>query len=190
MRSCRTHGELNPSHWIKSGRSKKGTQLYKCNLCLKSAHANHYARNKEKVIEKVQEYKRNNPDKIVEIRREYFQRTKDEKRPQRNLEKKRWNKKNLDKRRAAQSRTRAKSIALVNDSYVVQQLCRDSFLKAHQIPKELIELKRITMLVKRCIKQAKQNNLIKRIQEKIDERQSKKHESTKRKNAARIRGDV
>lgn len=64
---CKHHGNLFIDAVIKSGH-RDGKQRYKCRMCMKRLHANHYANNKLKIRERHRAYFESNPDKIRDIK--------------------------------------------------------------------------------------------------------------------------
>ncbi len=69
---CPNHGELFLKDVIKSGKIKRtGEQQYKCKVCMSKFHKKHYQDNKEKVLGNNSQYRKNNPDKIKELWKNY-----------------------------------------------------------------------------------------------------------------------
>ena len=75
---CKKHGSLFLKNVIKSGKGRLiGEQRYKCRECMRELHKNYYQRNKDYVLNKCSDYKKNNPDKIKEIRIKYKEKNND-----------------------------------------------------------------------------------------------------------------
>lgn len=70
--NCKKHGALFLEDVIKGGKSRwTDEQRYKCRYCMKDTHKKYYERNKEYVKQKCFEYKKNNPEKVKELRINY-----------------------------------------------------------------------------------------------------------------------
>jgi hypothetical protein len=69
VKKCASHGSLYMEDVIKSGKTKAGTQLYKCRQCMSDFHAAHYALHKANVRLKQQHYRKANPERVRATRR-------------------------------------------------------------------------------------------------------------------------
>lgn len=175
---CRAHGNLKIEDCIKSGKGRQGEQQYKCRACMKDIHKKHYIKNTPKVLLKTQEYRLKNPEKVAEIHRNYWLKTKDDTKQQDYARRKKWAIANKDKIQKRAKRLKAYYVDELQDAYVKQQLVKGTGLKHSDIPKALVDLKRATMLVKRSIYQTKESDYLLKIQEKLDDRKNKKHKPT------------
>jgi hypothetical protein len=137
VKTCIHHGELTLAHVNKAGVNK-----YRCKLCMQASHARHYQRHKDKVAKKTKEWRQANPEKVREMRRAY---QPDYRRKLRTTE---------------QRRRYTKYVAsTVNDTYVRHLLVgKSKDLTRADMPKELVELKRLAIQLKRVIRRARERN--------------------------------
>lgn len=76
IKTCKKHGDLTLDGLIKSGKNKDGTQRFRCKKCMKEIHHANYLKNKEHIITKSEEYKKNNPDKVKQWRKNDYEKFK------------------------------------------------------------------------------------------------------------------
>jgi hypothetical protein len=106
--------------------SAKDGRSSTCKKCHKVIQAKYYKENKEKVALHGAKYYEKNKEKIAISRAKY-------------------NKENKEKKLALRRKYKIKAIDTLNDCYVKEKLR----IKGIDIPQELIELKRIQLLIKR-----------------------------------------
>lgn len=158
IKTCKTHGELTQDKCIKSGASKKGTQLYRCKLCMQEMHRTHYLKNKEKLLQRSSEYRAANPEKVKESKQKHakklWQSNKDNPqfREQHRANARKWRQDNATAERARDRRYSKRVVTELADPYIRDKLKRGTTLKNEDLPQELIELKRTVMLTKRLIR--------------------------------------
>ena len=61
---CEIHGTLHHQDLVMQGKSPSGIQIYKCKKCRRDTYKNHYENNKNEILKKHAEYRKNNPEKI------------------------------------------------------------------------------------------------------------------------------
>lgn len=171
---CPTHGDLYLKDVIKAGKSRyTGIQNYKCRVCHQQIKKEYYKRNKEYVLAKCQEYKNKNPEKIREIKnaskRKMFAIDAEKYRKKRD----KYDKNNPEKKRARQKRFQRNAIENLTDSYVKQQIVRNTDLKHKDIPQPVVEMSRDIMKLKRFIKYSKCKG-------EIENGENNKHENVAR----------
>jgi hypothetical protein len=157
LKTCEIHGKLYSKDLIKSGKTPAGTQQYKCKECMKILHRNHFQKNKEKVCLKTKLYRINNPDKVKQYymndKKNRLKRISQER--MRNKIYREKNKEILARKSNALKRKRRQEL---HDTYIARLLSeRHSELSTKDIPKSMIEIKRILIKMKRMIRHEKQN---------------------------------
>lgn len=148
IKNCPKHGALTITQVTTSGRSKSGA-IFRCKECLKISHKKFYEKNKEKVKKKQQEYKEKDPVKYKEGKnrsnKKYAHKYK-EKEKQRN---KKWRCSNVEHLRKLKEKRTISYIENLPDTYIRDILTRRSPLSAKDIPDSIVEIKRVSMLIKR-----------------------------------------
>lgn len=144
---CLRHGERRESEVVKAGTHRSGQMRYKCKECQKEQHARHYQRHKEEVRKKTQEWRKKNPE-LRKLQHERY-------RKNRSLDaifKEKTRLKKYEELHPERKRLYSKQqIENLSDVYVKRLLIeRDKFQKK-DINHNLIELKRITVQIKRHI---------------------------------------
>lgn len=173
--NCKVHGKLylEKNEVIKQG-IRKGQQAYRCKQCMKESHVKHYQKHKGKIKIAHQRYKEKDPLKYRQMKNESKRRLWHVHKEKYGKIRNDWDKKNPEKKRARNKKYKDKAIKFLTDRYVKHQLCRDTSLKASDLPKSLIELKRALLLIKRKVKEMKEVGKINETLEKLNDYQNKK----------------
>jgi hypothetical protein len=141
---CRKHGELLEAQVIRAGKVDD-RQLYKCKECRKEIRRKNYDKNKDKILSSQKLYKKNNLQKVLEIKRisnrKYHLRNKEK----RNLLSREYDKKN----RLSVSIKR--QVEYVYDSYAKQNIGRRFGLKQSQVSDDYAARERDVILIKRSL---------------------------------------
>lgn len=74
---CKHHGRVYLKDALIHGFKVDGSIKYRCKLCQNIRQKNYYKQNKDYVLKKTFEYRKNNPEKIKEIRANYSRRKND-----------------------------------------------------------------------------------------------------------------
>ena len=74
---CGKHGDLFINGVIKNYKKAKGDYSYKCKACRKDVSQNYYKNNKDYVLTKAAEWRKKNPDRVKQIRVNYWERMND-----------------------------------------------------------------------------------------------------------------
>lgn len=165
-KTCKHHGQLNQEDIIKSGVSN-GKQQYKCKLCMKVLHRKNYEKNKDSILKKAREYKKNTfgwRKKASAYDAKYRAQNPEK----RKISDAKYRSKNLQKRRSQQSQRRKKEVEALADSYVKGKICRGTNLVASDIPQSLVEFKRALMKMNIKIRQIKRENKLTLLTEKLE----------------------
>ena len=148
---CKTCNEEKPLDLFVKNKECSDGHEYLCLSCRKEYKAKYYIKNKEEIKKKNKIYWFVNREKCLQINKNYYQKNL----VNGLLQRKKWRESNPEKVRAFyqkhQYKTRICSKNLT-DSYVKSQLTKRTLLCNKEIPQELIELKRIQMLIKREIR--------------------------------------
>lgn len=136
---CKTHGELLEAQLNKCG-IKNGNQRYKCKICAKAIRDKNYQKNKEKTLKKQADWRKNNKEKITEIKKLSYHKNK-----------------NNDNQKTRRKKYWAHGVGSLTDTYVRGLMHRDSNLNMRDIPDELVELKRVILKIKRQIKEKRKD---------------------------------
>ncbi len=152
-KECASHGKLYRDDVIKSGKTKAGTEQYKCRYCMKEMHDKHYALNKAKVLLKRKEYREQHPDKVKESHRMSAKKNRHKHIVSTNLYKKEWDK---------------KSTAELKDRYIKKALVKRTGLSMSDIPQALIDCKRALLQLQRNVKKRKDTEKFNSIEEKLN----------------------
>lgn len=169
MKKCVTHGALYKDDVIKAGKNRSGEQCYKCKMCMKELHKKHYELNKTKVSLKHKEYRENNRDKRRETKRLSRIRNDTPKQRQATRERwERWKEKNPERASILKREIKKAAVKNLNDSYIKQQLLRNTNLKSDEIPDILVDLKRTMMAIRRTIKRKNDGNKLLQLEELLN----------------------
>lgn len=171
---CSKHGDCFYPDVIKSGIDKtNGKQKFRCKQCVKIIRANHYKNNKEKVLEAHKIYKNRDPERYKNIKnssnRKCWAKNR-EKYIKKSIE---WDNKNKDKKSARQKRSKNKKVAELHDVYIKQNLVAGTKLKHAHISKDMVDITREILKIKRIIK-------LKQTEKEIINDKNTKHETTER----------
>lgn len=132
VKICKVHGGLTRSEvYIKKDLKMRFKYRFLCKKCALEG--------KKKYNKNYRDLKRNDESFHIKARKSRME----------------WQINNLDKSRLLSSKTQKKRVYNLVDSYVRTRLLARSILKYKDIPKELIELKRLAMMLKRAIKEYK-----------------------------------
>lgn len=137
MMNCKHHGELTPDKLIKKGKGKKGEQLYRCRQCMKDLHDKFYEINKEIVLQKQKEYKKQYPEKIALAHAKSAKKYRDRDRERNNETKRIWDRKQTE---------------MLGDRYIKKLIAKRSNISETMITQSLIECKRAIILLKKGMK--------------------------------------
>lgn len=152
-KTCKHHGILNQKDIVKAGIAY-GKQRYKCRICLKFLHKKHYENNKDVVLKKTKEYKKNHPN-WEEIKKISDAKYRINNKDSLNQAHARYRMKNLDKRRAVEKDRKKVYRETLADPYIKDQIAYGSNLKHSDIPQALVEFKRVVYMLKRKIRENK-----------------------------------
>lgn len=128
---CKIHGGLNRSQVTKSN-LYKNKRYYKCKECHRIISYKWAKLNKDKILKSIKDFKKNNNEKY---KKSYMK----------------YNRKNAHRRKFYEK----EKVKNLTDRYVISKLTKGSSLKKSDIPKELIEIKRQLLLLKRLKKENK-----------------------------------
>jgi hypothetical protein len=151
IKTCKKHGDLTREQVVKKSKNKEGKILYRCKACLKEYHRNHYVKNTEKLLNKTKKFNEENRERYLSRKKIYSQRYRENHR-----EEERARIRDLDR----------KYRESLDDRYIRKTLTRRTSIKQYEIPQAMVELKKITMLVKRKLKDINKEKLIKNLLEK------------------------
>lgn len=171
---CGVEKELSPEHFLKT-RHVSGTRYRRdCRSCKAATVKAWKAKNREKVLAYNRQYARKraatlspekremqnakvrldraeNPEKHKAYRQKYYRKNKESIRDKCA----KWRKKNPDKLREYVRKSSAASREKLNSCYIRTYLTMGTTLKAKDIPQELVEAKRLQLLIARKIKENK-----------------------------------
>lgn len=142
LKKCDIHGDLKRDQVVKRDKDKEGKILWRCKECLHKCQKNHYKKNKDKILEKHKNYRKENTEVVALIRKNYYEKVKDTKEYKANY------------RKNARARDRKKTEELA-DGYIKKLLVRGSSLQYKDIPDELVKLGRDIYKLKRIMKNRK-----------------------------------
>ena len=149
-KTCIHHGALNITQVIKAG-FEYGQQRYKCRLCMKRMHAEHYKANREKVLAKHAIYRKENPEKVRETKRNWFIKAISN-RAEYSRKNKEYRKRKRDLLALYDKDKKRKHYRELADYYVRKLMIGRSKLSSKDIPIEAVEACRAILLLKREIK--------------------------------------
>lgn len=145
--NCKHHGSRKEDEVIKAGLNRSGTIRFKCKECQKESHRDHYERHKDNVKSKVLEWRKNNPELKKEQEKRYRKNMSEEAQKKHKIRMHIQNIKDRDKnkKRAFFDRNN------LTDKYIKSLLKDSNGFSNSDINKDLIDLKRITIILKRTI---------------------------------------
>ena len=166
IKNCYKHGPLTIKQVTTSGRSKSGT-AFRCKECLKISHARHYIKHKEKIDEKVRAYKAKDPEKYKQIKsrsnKKYAYKYKEKERERNKI----YRMANVEHIRKLNHERTILYVENLPDTYIRDILSRRSPLSSRDIPIDMVEIKRASMLIKRIgLDEGRQNRLNKLTEER------------------------
>ena len=148
--SCKTCDRQRTAEWKRANkeRVKEYNKKYKAKLC-----ASLSTQEKEKLKEKLREVsrvrRRENPEKHKAYRKKYYSKNKEKIK----LKVAKWNKENPDTLREYVRRSATVSREKLNSCYIRAFLTAGTTLKAKDIPQELVDAKRLQLMITRKIKE-------------------------------------
>lgn len=148
IKNCPKHGALTITQVTTSGRSKSGA-IFRCKECLKISHQKYWVKHKEKVKQKQLEYKEKDPEKHREIKSRSNKKHAHKYRHKANIRNKVYRKVNIDHIRNLDKKRTIFYVENLPDTYIRDILTRRSPLSASDIPDSIVEIKRVSMLIKR-----------------------------------------
>lgn len=141
VKNCIKHGALTIDQVVKAGKHNSGNPAFKCRLCLKEAHRNHYAKHKERVKKKCAEYRDQNPEKVRQTKKNWWSK---------NLQsKKEWRRKDKIANPQKYKRYEYERVVNLTDGYVKKILVKRTTLRCKDVPQEMIQVKRHLLQIKR-----------------------------------------
>lgn len=139
VKTCKVHGNLSIDN-IRSRKGKKsGSIRYYCYLCSVEGQKRSYEKHKENYKKRNLEYTRNNKDKIKKIR----------------IKCRSKNREKFNEHYRIKYNIQCQNL---DDNYIKMILCRYGNLSFKDITVEMIEYKRIALLIKRNIWKKKYGN--------------------------------
>jgi hypothetical protein len=148
---CKTCNEEKPLDLFSKEKRNSDGHAGQCISCRKEYVAKYYIKNKEEIDKKNKINFNNNREKFLQVQKIYYQKNLE----QALLQRKEWRQRNPEKvKESNQKHKYKKAICSKNltDSYVKSQLTKRTPICNKEIPQELIELKRIQMLINREIR--------------------------------------
>lgn len=134
-------------------KNKTGKHKTLCTIC-KKENKNRVSKewrinNKKRVLELKRRWNNDNPLKVKEMKARNYQKHKD------NYRKltKRWKEKNPERRIILDKKHSAKVVAEMPDSYIIRCIIKGTTLTTSDITKEIIELSRLNLTLKRLGKE-------------------------------------
>ena len=76
MKVCTKCGQQKPLDAFRKQSSTKDGLKYHCKECDNKTAKSYYNKNKKKIVEKVKEWQKNNPNKVKEYKKSYYDKTK------------------------------------------------------------------------------------------------------------------
>lgn len=148
VKHCHTHGALRRSQCNLGGKHTSGNQAYRCKQCLSVSHKKHYETHKKEVRRKADEYKKNNYEKVLAIKRKSYRKTAinywvSTRNPS-------WR----DSRYTDSTYELDHEGRLaLEDWYVRELIAKQHGMKIKEIPQGMVDLKREILKVKRLIRE-------------------------------------
>lgn len=162
IKICSVHGELTLAQCNKHGRG-----AYRCKLCMVDVRKKYYEKHKEKVLQKINTYRKNNAEKVHGFKRAYFLKNKEKLYAQERVRRKKYDLAHPEAERLRDRRYKRKAVKELRDSYIKCKLVQDTGLSRLNIPKELIEVKRIMMIIRRRVKSIKKDKRLEELENEI-----------------------
>lgn len=140
VKICPRHGSLTMD--LVNINASHGRSILRCKQCQKESHQRHYEKNKEKIKVSHAEYKERDREAFLKMKRDSA---------------KRMRQKNGEKYRQKRRRHDRRYVAEMTDRYIAKLVRRGTSLKKEDIPKEVIEMKRVLLQMIRAGIQACRN---------------------------------
>lgn len=147
LKKCPHHGDLLLDGVVRSG-MRKGIQVYKCKRCLKAAHAKHYQKNKSIIQAYQKTYRVEHAEKVREIKRKSYAKRSTYWLESQRRSRLKWKEKNPEKYQLIKNLISTRHVTTLKDSYVKRYM--KTTLK--DIPRQMIELKRVMIQLRRLIR--------------------------------------
>ncbi len=164
LKTCHTHGKLYQEDVIKSGKSRDGSQQWKCKKCMKEIHKKNYELNKLTISEKHKKYRTENKEQVKKIKRESWLKHREKYLKRENERRLRFKKLNPE----LYKQNDRKRVDELSDSYVKKIIVNRTSLKNADVPQPLVECMRVIIQLKRKIKKEKDQNKLTTLKEKVD----------------------
>lgn len=148
---CQKHGDLTLDKCNKHG-MQGGKQIYRCKQCLFDIRKTYYEKNKDTVKIRTNQYRKNNPDKVLAIRKAYWLENKEKIKIAERARRKLYDLRHPEQERMRSRRYKRKASKELRDSYIKCKLVMGTNLSRRDIPPEIIEIKRLQIQIKRKIK--------------------------------------
>jgi hypothetical protein len=155
VKVCRKHGWLTAEQCIKAGNEGSGSPRYNCKICFKVRRDRHYAKNREAVLAKHAKLREEKPELVKAWKRKWYEANRDYINQYHRELRVKWKAAGTHKDRDRSAKYKRKACDTLNDYYVKKSLTSKSILYAKDIPQSLVEMHRITMLLRRTIKRKK-----------------------------------
>jgi len=148
IKICIKHGSLTKELVIKSRINSKGKRTYRCKICMKIQHKNHYEKNKLKILSKNKKYFDEHPDFKNRSKRKMYKLN-----PKKYIAKSvKWDKENRERKKDRQKKFKTEAVSNLFKSYVKQTLVRGTNLMHKDLSDELVNLAKAVFTLKRKIK--------------------------------------
>jgi hypothetical protein len=151
VKTCIHHGPLTREQV-----NINGGNTFRCKKCRKISHIKHYETHKHEVKLKHKEYRDNNKEKVAASKRESWLRHKHKYLEKRQLHYREHYYHNYEKERLRDNLRKTFQRQTLGDYYVKARLQKQTGISAKEIPDYLVELKRVSLTLRRSIKHKKQ----------------------------------
>lgn len=131
IKTCATHGELTAEQ------CNITAKRIRCKQCQRDTANKHYAVHKDRNIKRVREYRANNKDRLRKMKYESWLRNKE---------------KYVERRKRDHRKYFLRAKANLEDNYVKSCLQKHSGLRYKDMPPELVEFKRVILMIRRKMK--------------------------------------
>lgn len=147
VKVCRIHGNLSSEQVNFNGKKRDGSISLKCKACAKKTKALHYERNKEKIKQKHLAYIAKDPEKHREMKRKSCRKYAYKYGTLYKLKK--WAKEHPELFKEKDKNRYERRIINLSDNYIKGLIVKRNKIKRDQIPKEIVDLKRTTIAIRR-----------------------------------------
>lgn len=169
VKVCIWHGDLYIEDVVKRGKTVDGEQRYRCKHCMHKQQKTHYEMYKVKVQLKQREYKLNNRQKVLEIKRKSRLKNKHKYVKQKREYSQRYREMNLDKERNRDKISKREAREKLTDGIILKDLRRNTVLMSEDFSEEFIETIRAIKLLKRGVKKEQRELKLSKLEEKLNE---------------------